>query len=124
MLPELFKLIAEFLRKNIGLRGTVLILCFVLGMYVALSYDRFVVTPNDLLQAKKELSIKIEKSAAKGDLKLNELRISLLRGEKYSLQTIIDARPKRRDIERLKEITDEIKALETENKDIIKILEQ
>ena len=66
----------------------------------------------------------MDKNSARLELKTIELELASLRKEKYDLEDLTDvAKPKRRHVERLDEVKIRIKELESDKKELLKLLE-
>jgi hypothetical protein len=120
---ELVKIALSFLKKKIGIKGMLLIGFFALGIFVATSYSNYIVTPDTLQQAERKMNTKMDKSSAKFGINIAEMELASLRKEKAELQDKIDEKPKRRYIERLREVNERIKELESDKKELLKTLE-
>ena len=114
----------KYLSKKLGKTGTLLIAFFVCGIYFATSYSSYIVTPDTLDQAKKELNCKLDKKAAYLEVKSIELELRSLQKEKSELEDKVDVpKPKARHLERLQDVNDQMKALDVDKKELLKVLE-
>jgi hypothetical protein len=117
-------IVFKFLQKKIGMKGTLFIAFFCVGFYFALSYPAYIVTPDSLEQAKQSLNNKMDKLSAKNGINIAEMELASLRKEKFDLEDLIDVpKPKHKYLERLKEVNERIKELESDKKDFLKVLE-
>jgi len=121
---ELAKMAIDFLKTKIGATNLLLIAMVALGAYGATKAESYIVMPDTLDKAKKEIYLKMDKTTARLELKTIEMELSSLRKEKYDLEDLIDIpKPKRRNVERLDEVKVRIKELDGDKKELLKILE-
>jgi hypothetical protein len=120
---ELVKIALSFLKKKIGIKGVLLIGFFALGVFIATTYSNYIVTPDTLQQSERKLNTKMDKSSAKFGINIAEMELASLRKEKAELEDRIDEKPKRRYTERLREVNERIKELESDKKELLKTLE-
>jgi predicted PurR-regulated permease PerM len=125
MISKLFDIVLNFITKTIGTTLTVVIVVFLLGIYVAVSYpiSSFIVTPDTLQKTEDKFNTKIDKSNAKVNIEMIEMQLNSLQSEKSTLQDKIDENPKQRYIQRLKEVDKYIDTLEKSKKESLNILE-
>jgi hypothetical protein len=121
---ELVKIIWDYLKQKIGVNGTLVIAICGICIFIATSYSKYVVTPDSLQKTKDSLNTRMDKFSAKNGINIAEMELASLRKEKFDLEDLIDCpKPKRKYIERLKEVNERIKELESDKKDFLKVLE-
>jgi hypothetical protein len=125
MISKLFDIALNFITKTIGTTLTIIIIVFILGIYVAVSYpiSNYIVTPDTLQKIEQKLNTKMDKSNAKVNVEMVEMQLNSLRSEKSTLEDKIDENPKQRYIQRLKEVNKYIDTLEKNKKESLNILE-
>ena len=125
MTSKLFDIVLNFITKTIGTTLTVVIVVFLLGIYVALSYPlgNYIVTPDTLQKTEQKLNAKMDKSNAKVNVEMIEMQLNSLQNERSTLEDKIDTSPKQRYIQRLKEVNKYIDTLEKSKKESMNILE-
>ena len=125
MTSKFFDIVLNFITKTIGTTLTVVIVVFLLGIYVALSYPlgNYIVTPDTLQKTEQKLKAKMDKSNAKVNVEMIEMQLNSLQSERSSLEDKIDETPKQRYIQRLNEVNKYIDTLEKSKKESLHILE-
>ena len=114
MISKLFDIVLNVVTKKLGIPLTVAIAVLILGVYVAVSYplSNYVVTPDTL-----------QKVVARVDLRQVEAELSGYRTEQFQLEDLMDMpKPKTRYKNRLKEVNERIKQLESDKKNLLDIL--
>lgn len=99
MTSKLFDIVLNFITKTIGTTLTVVIVVFLLGIYVALSYPlgNYIVTPDTLQKTEQKLNAKMDKSNAKVNVEMIEMQLNSLQNER-SIWKIRSTHPLNRDI--------------------------
>jgi hypothetical protein len=125
IMNKLIDIILNFITKTIGTTLTVIIVVFVLGVYIALSYPlgNYVVTPDTLQKKVDSVYTKMDKSTAKSKIDIIEMQLDNLRREKSDLEDKMDVKPKTRYLIRLQDVNKYIDKLEKNKKESMNVLE-